>query len=57
MSLIYMPEQKVTIEDAYHELKAWVVKRTDTFMDSLKAIHKNKIAIAQLDNKIRQLQE
>ena len=57
MPLIYMPEQKVTIEDVYHELKAWVVKRTDTFMDSLKAIHKNKIAIAQLDNKIRELQE
>jgi len=27
----------------------WAVKRTDTFLDSLKAIRKNKEALAELD--------
>lgn len=35
----------------------WVVKRTDTFLDSLKAIRKNKEALAELDKKIKRLQE
>ncbi len=36
---------------------AWVVKRTETFLDSLKAIRKNKEALAELDKKIKRLQE
>lgn len=35
----------------------WVVKRTDTFLDSLKAIRKNKEALSELDKKIKRLQE
>ncbi len=35
----------------------WVVKSTDTFLDSLKTIRKNKTAIAELDKKIRQPQQ
>ena len=31
---------------------AWVVKRTDTFLDYLKAIRKDKTAVAELDKKI-----
>jgi hypothetical protein len=34
----------------------WAVKRTDTFLDSLKAIRKNKEALAELDTKIKRLQ-
>jgi len=34
----------------------WAVKRTDTFLDSLKAIRKNKEALAELDKKIKRLQ-
>lgn len=35
----------------------WAVKRTDTFLDSLKAIRKNKEALAELDKKLNRLQE
>ncbi len=35
----------------------WVVKRTETFLGSLKAIRKNKKALEELDKKIRRLQE
>ena len=35
----------------------WAVKRTDTFRYSLKAIRKNKEALAELDKKIKRLQE
>lgn len=35
----------------------WAVKRTDTFLDSLKAIRKNKEALLELDKKIKRLQE
>ncbi len=35
----------------------WAVKRTDTFRDSLKAIRKNKEALAELDKKLKRLQE
>ena len=35
----------------------WVVKRTDTFLFSLKAIRKNKNALDELDKKIKRLQE
>ena len=35
----------------------WAVKRTDTFLDSLKAIRKNKEALAELDNKLNRLRE
>ena len=35
----------------------WVVKRTDTFLESLKAIKKNKRALEELDKKIKRLQE
>jgi mRNA-degrading endonuclease RelE of RelBE toxin-antitoxin system len=35
----------------------WVVKRTDTFLDSLKAIRKNKEALFELDKKIKRLQK
>ncbi len=35
----------------------WVVKRTDTFLDSLRAIRKNKEALAELDKKIQRLRE
>ena len=35
----------------------WAVKRTDTFRDSLKTIRKNKEALAELDKKIKRLQE
>ncbi len=36
---------------------AWVVKRTDTFLDSLREIRKNKEALAELDKKIKRLRE
>ncbi len=35
----------------------WVVKRTETFLDSLKAIRRNKEALTELDKKIKRLQE
>ena len=35
----------------------WVVKRTDTFLFSLKAIRKNKNALDELDKKIKRLKE
>lgn len=35
----------------------WAVKRTDTFLESLKAIRKNKEALLELDKKIKRLQE
>ncbi len=35
----------------------WVVKRTDTFLDSLRDIRKNKEALAELDKKLKRLQE
>jgi len=36
---------------------AWVVKRTDTFLESLKTIRKNNKALEELDKKIKRLQE
>ncbi len=36
---------------------AWAVKRTDTFLDSLRNIRKNKEALAELDKKLKRLQE
>ncbi|UZE92137.1 MAG: type II toxin-antitoxin system RelE/ParE family toxin [Methanosarcinales archaeon] len=35
----------------------WTVKRTDTFLESLKIIRKNKKALEELDKKIKRLQE
>lgn len=35
----------------------WAVKRTDTFLESLKAIRKNKRVLEELDKKIKRLQE
>ncbi|MDI6654617.1 MAG: type II toxin-antitoxin system RelE/ParE family toxin [Candidatus Hydrothermarchaeota archaeon] len=35
----------------------WMVKRTDTFLVSLKALRKNKRALEELDKKIKRLQE
>ena len=35
----------------------WVVKRTETFLDSLKAIRKNKDALVELDKIIKRLQK
>ncbi len=35
----------------------WVVKRTDTFLDSLRDIRKNKEALVELDKKLKRLQE
>ncbi len=35
----------------------WTVKRTDTFLESLKTIRKNKKALGELDKKIKRLQE
>jgi len=35
----------------------WVLKRTETFLESLKAIKKNKKALEELDKKIKRLQE
>jgi mRNA-degrading endonuclease RelE of RelBE toxin-antitoxin system len=35
----------------------WAVKRTDTFLFSLKAIRNNKNALDELDKKIKRLQE
>ncbi len=35
----------------------WAVQRTDTFLESLKTIRKNKKALEELDKKIRRLQE
>jgi mRNA-degrading endonuclease RelE of RelBE toxin-antitoxin system len=35
----------------------WAVKRTDTFLESLKVIRKNKEALLELDKKIKRLQE
>ncbi len=35
----------------------WVVKRTETFLASLKTIKKNKKALEELDKKIKRLQE
>ncbi|MCG7849619.1 MAG: hypothetical protein MIO93_10635 [ANME-2 cluster archaeon] len=34
-----------------------MVKRTDTFLDSLRAIRKNKEALTELDNKLKRLQD
>jgi len=34
-----------------------VVKRTDTFLDSLRAIRKNNEALSELDNKLKRLQD
>jgi len=34
-----------------------IVKRTDTFLESLRKIQKNKKALEELDNKINRLQE
>lgn len=36
---------------------AWAVKRTDTFLDSLRDIRKNKEALAELDKKLKRLRE
>jgi mRNA-degrading endonuclease RelE of RelBE toxin-antitoxin system len=36
---------------------AWRVKRTDTFLESLKSIEKNKKALDELDKKIKRLRE
>jgi len=36
---------------------AWTVKRTDTFLESLKTIRKNRRALEELDKKIKRLQE
>ena len=36
---------------------AWVIKRTDTFLDSLRDIRKNKEALAELDKKLKRLRE
>ncbi len=35
----------------------WVVKRTDTFLESLRDIRKNKEALAELDKKLKRLRE
>ena len=35
----------------------WLVKRTDTFSDSMRSIQKNQQALDELDKKIRRLQE
>lgn len=35
----------------------WAVKRTDTFLESLKAIRKNREALLELDKKIKRLQK
>jgi mRNA-degrading endonuclease RelE of RelBE toxin-antitoxin system len=35
----------------------WIVKRTNTFVPSLKSIQKNEQALAELDKKIKRLQE
>jgi mRNA-degrading endonuclease RelE of RelBE toxin-antitoxin system len=35
----------------------WVVKRTDTFIDSLRDIRKNTEALAELDKKLKRLRE
>ncbi len=35
----------------------WVVKRTDTFLESLRAIQKNKEVLAELDKKLKRMQE
>lgn len=35
----------------------WVVKRTDTFLDSLRDIRKNKEALSELDKKLKRLQD
>lgn len=35
----------------------WTVKRTDTFLESIKTIRKNKKALEELDQKIKRLQE
>jgi addiction module RelE/StbE family toxin len=34
----------------------WVVKRTETFLESLKAIEKNKKALEELEKKIQRLE-
>jgi hypothetical protein len=36
---------------------AWIVKRTDTFLESLRSIEKNKKALDELDKKIKRLRE
>lgn len=36
---------------------AWVIKRTDTFLESLKTVRKNKKVLAELDRKIKRLRE
>lgn len=35
----------------------WQVKRTDTFLESLRTIRKNKKTLEELDKKIKRLQE
>ncbi len=35
----------------------WTVKRTDTFLESLKIIRKNKKALEELDKKIKRFTE
>ena len=35
----------------------WVVKRTDTFLNSLRDLRKNKAALAELDKKLNRLRE
>jgi mRNA-degrading endonuclease RelE of RelBE toxin-antitoxin system len=35
----------------------WIVMRTDTFLESLKTIKKNKKALEELDKKIKRLRE
>ena len=35
----------------------WIVKRTDTFLESLRTIKKNKKALKELDKKIKRLEE
>jgi hypothetical protein len=36
---------------------AWVVKRTDTFLESIRDIRKTKEALAELDKKLKRLRE
>ncbi len=36
---------------------AWQVKRTETFLESLKTIRKNRHALLELDKKIKRLQQ
>jgi len=36
---------------------AWTVKRTETFLESLKTIRKNKKVLEELDKKIKRLRD